>query len=205
MAELAAPGYPEPFGAKVVRRRLEQQRAILAHVLAGELPAEIAVLASRVAAALRSGGKVLLFGNGGSSSDASHLAAELVGRLHRERIALPAMSLGDQLAAITAIGNDRGFDEVFARGVEAFGRPGDVAIGLTTSGRSRNVLRALEVARARGLLCAVFTGDGGSGIEADVVVRIPSRDTQEIQEATMHLGHSLCELIEATLASIRPA
>ena len=112
MAELAAPGYPEPFGAKVVRRRLEQQRAILAHVLAGELPAEIAVLASRVAAALRSGGKVLLFGNGGSSSDASHLAAELVGRLHRERIALPAMSLGDQLAAITAIGNDRGFDAV---------------------------------------------------------------------------------------------
>jgi D-sedoheptulose 7-phosphate isomerase len=192
-------------GAGVVRKRLADHSELIGALADGALPEVIAELAERVVEVLRAGGKVLLFGNGGSNADASHLAAEFVGRLHRERIALPALSLGDQHAAITAIGNDLGFEEIFARGIDAFGDAGDIAIALTTSGRSRNVLRGLEAARARGLYCVVFTGEGNADIDAHVVVRIPSGDTQQIQEATMHLGHTLCGLVEDTLPSPRPA
>jgi D-sedoheptulose 7-phosphate isomerase len=192
-------------GAGVVRKRLADHSELIGALADGALPEVIAELAERVVEVLRAGGKVLLFGNGGSNADASHLAAEFVGRLHRERIALPALSLGDQHAAITAIGNDLGFEEIFARGIDAFGDAGDIAIALTTSGRSRNVLRGLETARARGLYCVVFTGEGNADIDAHVVVRIPSGDTQQIQEATMHLGHTLCGLVEDTLPSPRPA
>lgn len=198
MADLTA-------GAGVVRKRLADHSELIGALADGALPEVIAELAERVVEVLRAGGKVLLFGNGGSNADASHLAAEFVGRLHRERIALPALSLGDQHAAITAIGNDLGFEEIFARGIDAFGDAGDIAIALTTSGRSRNVLRGLEAARARGLYCVVFTGEGNADIDAHVVVRIPSGDTQQIQEATMHLGHTLCGLVEDTLPSPRPA
>lgn len=183
----------------VVRARLARRAELDAELLDGALPEQLAGFALTVAHAVHAGGTVLLFGNGGSNTDASHLAAELVGRLHRDRRAVPALSLGDQHAAITAIGNDHGFEQVFARGVEAFGRPGDVAIGLTTSGRSANVLHGLRVARERGLVTAVFTGEGGRDLPADEVFCIPSSDTQEVQEATMHLGHTLCELVEATL------
>jgi D-sedoheptulose 7-phosphate isomerase len=189
MAEVAAP----------VRARLARHRDLMAAVLASDIPEQLATLAEHFVSSLRCGSKVLLFGNGGSSADASHLAGELVGRLRRERAPSPALSLGDQLAAVTALGNDFGFEEVFARGIEAFGQPGDLAVGLTTSGRSANVLRGLDVARKRGLHTTVFTGLGGADIIADVVVQIPSDDTQEIQEMTMHLGHTLCERIESAL------
>jgi D-sedoheptulose 7-phosphate isomerase len=190
--------------AATARARLVRQCDLMAAVAVSEIPEQVTLLAHHVVSSVRSGSKVLFFGNGGSSADASHLAGELVGRLRYERAAVPALSLGDQLAAITAVGNDFGFDEVFARGIEAFGQSGDLAIALTTSGRSANVLRGLEIARKRGLHTTMFTGLGVADILADVVVQIPSTDTQEIQEMTMHLGHTLCELVESALRAVGP-
>jgi D-sedoheptulose 7-phosphate isomerase len=151
--------------------------------------------------ALRAGNKVLFFGNGGSSMDAGHLAAELTGRFAYDRPGLAAFSLSDSTAAVTAIGNDYSYTEVFARQVLAIGREGDVVIGLTTSGRSPNVVRALEVARAAGMVTVALTGaSGGSCLGvADHCVRAPSSDTARVQEACLHLGHTICELVEAMM------
>lgn len=190
--------------AGTTRARLARQSELIAAVLASDITDQLAQLAEHVIGSIRRGSKVLFFGNGGSSADASHLAGELVAKMRRDRAAVPALSLSDQLAAVMAVANDSGFDEVFARGIDAFGQPGDLAIALTTSGRSTNVLRGLETARKRGLHTTVFTGLGGAHIDADVVVVIPSTDTQEIQEMTAHLGHSLCELVESALVPTRP-
>jgi D-sedoheptulose 7-phosphate isomerase len=157
--------------------------------------------AGRVADSLRAGGKVMFFGNGGSASDAGHLAAELLGRYLLERRPLAAACLSDHTAAMTAIGNDYGFDEVFARQVAGLGSPGDVAVGLSTSGNSPNVVRGLETARDRGLVTIALTGAGGGKLAGlvDVCVRVPSAETPRIQELCMLLGHTLCELVEAEL------
>lgn len=145
---------------------------------------------------------MLFFGNGGSASDAGHLAAELLGRFRLERQSLAAVCLSDHTAAATAIGNDYGYDEVFARQVAGLGRPGDVAVGLSTSGSSRNVVRGLETAREHGLVTVALTGAGGGKVAAvvDVCVRVPSEDTPRIQELCMLLGHTLCELVEQELS-----
>jgi D-sedoheptulose 7-phosphate isomerase len=162
---------------------------------------EIARTASAVAAALRQGRKVLLFGNGGSAADAQHIAAEFVGRFIPDRVALPALSLATDTSALTALGNDYGFNTVFSRQIQALGNAGDVAIGISTSGNSPNVLEGLDAARAKSLFTIGFTGQDGGKMNgrADVLFRVPSRMTPRIQETHLTLGHVLCELIDRDL------
>ncbi|HSG06231.1 MAG TPA: D-sedoheptulose 7-phosphate isomerase, partial [Nitrospiria bacterium] len=148
--------------------------------------------------ALKAGGKILFFGNGGSATDASHLAAELVNRFEKERQALPAIALTTDVSAITSIANDSGYDEVFARQIQALGRRGDAAVGISTSGKSANVIRGMEAAREAGLTTIAFTGgDGGTLAKtADHAFIVPSSVTSRIQETHITLGHVLCGLIE---------
>ena len=152
----------------------------------------------RMAESLRSGGKVLAFGNGGSAADAQHFAAELVGRFTVERAAWAALALTTDPSIMTAVGNDYGFDAVFRRQVEAHGRPGDVALGISTSGRSPNVIEALRVARERGLLTVGLTGNGGGELAGLVhyLVDVPHPDTQRIQEVHAMVLHILCQVVE---------
>jgi D-sedoheptulose 7-phosphate isomerase len=152
----------------------------------------------RMAASLRGGGRVLTFGNGGSAADAQHLAGELVGRFLRDRAALSAIALTTDSSVVTAIGNDMGYDSVFRRQVEAHGRPGDVAIGITTSGRSPNVVQALQLARERGLVTMGLTGGGGGRLAGavDYLIDVPHADTARIQEVHVMVVHVLCQIVE---------
>lgn len=152
--------------------------------------------------ALSSGGKILLFGNGGSAADAQHIAAELVVQLDRRRDAYSAIALTTDTSILTAVGNDLGFEHIFSRQVAALARPGDVAVGITTSGRSRNILNALAQARAIGCHCVGLTGGDGGNVSsfADVTIVIPSNKTARIQEMHILLLHTLCEALEARLA-----
>lgn len=154
--------------------------------------------ASAVVEALRAGHKVLVFGNGGSASDAQHFAAELVGRFMLERRALPAIALTTDTSILTAIANDYAFDRVFARQIEALGRDGDVAIGISTSGGSANVVSAFAAARDAGMTIVALTGrDGGAvGAAADIHVNVASSSTARVQEVHRTLLHAMCELIE---------
>jgi D-sedoheptulose 7-phosphate isomerase len=156
-----------------------------------------------IAAALRAGGRVLVFGNGGSASEAQHFAAELVNGLsRREGPALAAIALTADAAALTAVGNDRGFEFVFSRQVEALGRAGDVALALTTSGTSPDILEALKTARARELLTIALTGECVDRIEplADHLLDVPSRSTPRVQEAHLVLLHALAAGLESAAA-----
>jgi len=157
----------------------------------------------RMAVSLKSGGKVLVFGNGGSAADAQHLAGELVGRYLVDRRALPAIALTTDPSILTAVANDMGYDAVFRRQVEAHGRPGDVAIGISTSGRSRNVLAALEWARAHRLVTVGLTGGGGGPLAAlaDHLIDVPSAETPRIQEVHGLVIHLLCQIVEEELAA----
>ena len=154
--------------------------------------------AAAVSAAIRTGGKLLLFGNGGSAADAQHVAAEFVGRFQRERAAMAAVALTTDSSVLTSIGNDYAFDRVFARQVEALGRKGDVAFGITTSGASPNVVAALTAARALGLQTIALTGgDGGpAGRAAAIHVNVPSDDTARVQEVHRTLLHVICDVVE---------
>jgi D-sedoheptulose 7-phosphate isomerase len=154
-----------------------------------------------MARAFREGHKVLLFGNGGSATDAAHIAAEFVGRYKRERNPLPAIALATDIAAITCIANDYGFEELFARQVRAHGQQGDVAIAISTSGNSPNVLKGTEAARACGLTTICWTGGTGGKLASmvDYPFVVPSTVTARIQESHITLGHILCELIEEEL------
>lgn len=170
--------------------------------LAENLADRLAIAARLVAEALRRGNKVMFCGNGGSAADSQHLAAELVGRYRRNRPGLAALALTVDTSALTAIGNDFGFEEVFSRQVEALGQPGDVLVAISTSGRSPNVLRAVDAARALGLKTVGLVGrDGGqlAGL-VDLALVVPSEDTARIQECHITLGHILCDLVEGELA-----
>jgi D-sedoheptulose 7-phosphate isomerase len=160
----------------------------------------------RMSECLQAGHKVLVFGNGGSAADAQHLAAELVGRYLYDRPGLPALALTTDTSALTAIGNDMGYESVFRRQVEAHGRKGDVAIGITTSGRSRNVVDALRAAREQGLATVALTGGGGGLLKdaVDYLLDAPSTDTPRIQETHGLVVHLLCQIVEETLFP-RPA
>ena len=144
------------------------------------------------------GGKALVFGNGGSAADAQHFAAELVGRLRKNRAARPALALSSDTSVLTAVANDTGFERVFARQIEALGVPGDVAIGISTSGGSANVLAGIATARTRGLRTIALTGgDGGRvGASADVHLNVPHDSAARVQEVQRTLLHAICELIE---------
>jgi D-sedoheptulose 7-phosphate isomerase len=158
--------------------------------------------AEDIASSLGSGGKILLFGNGGSAAQAQHFAAEMVNKLARERRALPALALTTDASCLTAIGNDTDFERVFSRQIEALGRKGDLAIALTTSGRSANVIEGLKAARAMGLVTVALTGGGEGAVAppADHILDVPSRSTPRIQEAHLVILHLLAEALEARLA-----
>ena len=177
--------------------------AAMAQALAGEeTAAAIAAVAGDLAARFASGGTLLIFGNGGSAADAQHLAAEFTGRYMLDRAPLPALALADNTAAVTAIANDFGFDRVFARQVHAFGNGDGAAIALSTSGRSENVLEGLRAARELGLLTIGVTGEGGAErmrALCDHLLTIPAGQTAQIQEGTMLVLHTICELVEHSL------
>jgi D-sedoheptulose 7-phosphate isomerase len=187
--------------ADLVRERLAAAISVKQQMAVGQYCEQAVDIAQAMITALRSGGKVIFFGNGGSAQDAGHLAAELMGRFAFDRPGLPAMSLADATAAMTAIGNDYSYDEVYARQVLAAGRPGDVAVGLTTSGNSENVVRALESAEQAGMITVAMTGEGGGKATAvaRMSLQVPTTDTARAQEACMHLGHIICEMVEAAL------
>ena len=165
----------------------------------GEKIVDAAVL---VAQCLRSGGKLLFFGNGGSAADAQHLAAEFVGRFQIERHPLPAIALTTDSSILTAVGNDYGFDQIFARQVQALGRPGDVAIGISASGNSPNVTGAIKQAAKQDLKTIGLAGkDGGSLAKSvDISITVASTNVARVQECHITIGHILCELVEDDLS-----
>jgi D-sedoheptulose 7-phosphate isomerase len=150
---------------------------------------------------LKAGGKILIFGNGGSAADAQHIAAEFVNRYQKERKALSAIALTTDTSILTSVANDSSFDNVFSRQVEALGKKGDVAWGISTSGKSPNVIKALELAKSLGLKTIGFTGGDGGKIKkiADLCIIIPSTSTPRIQELHITIAHIICELIEDSL------
>ena len=187
----------------------DQARAALAagaaarQQFADEAADSIAAAVQLVVAALRRGGKVLLCGNGGSAADAQHIAGELVGRFKLERPAFHAVALTTDSSVLTAVANDYGFDQVFARQVEGLGRQGDVLLAYSTSGSSANVVKAIETARAIGMSTVALTGAAGGRMAAlaDVCIRAPSDDTPIVQECHAAAGHVLCLLVEQALGS----
>ncbi|MCD5401295.1 D-sedoheptulose 7-phosphate isomerase [candidate division NPL-UPA2 bacterium] len=148
--------------------------------------------------ALKDGGKVILFGNGGSAADAQHLAAELVGRFKLERKGLPALALSTNTSTLTSVGNDYSFAKVFARQIEALGKQEDVAIGISTSGKARNVIEGILAAKAKGIFTIGLTGGKGGELDevVDLTLIVPSLDTPRIQEAHITVGHLICQLVE---------
>lgn len=175
-----------------------REGAELRAVVARDCSAAIFEAANVITSCLRARGKLLFFGNGGSAADAQHLAAEFVGRFVRERAGLPAIALTTDSSILTAVGNDYGFDRVFSRQVQTLGRPGDVAIAISTSGNSQNVLEAVQAARNGNLKVIGLSGKDGGLLakEADLAITIPSNSTARIQECHIAVGHLLCELVE---------
>jgi D-sedoheptulose 7-phosphate isomerase len=187
------------FGARLTRAIEE---GIAAHrAFAAQTDGAALAGAEVIREAVRAGRQVLVFGNGGSATDAQHFAAELVVRFAKARRAVAALALTTDGAVLTAVGNDLGFEAVFARQIDALGRPGDVAVAITTSGRSPNVTTAVEMARAKGLHTVALTGRGGGDLagRVDVLVDVPGTDTARIQEVHRTWIHAVCEWIEADL------
>jgi D-sedoheptulose 7-phosphate isomerase len=185
-----------------VRHSIEKSISVKQLLLnSAETVAIVAKVSEILADALRNGNKPLLFGNGGSAADAQHIAAELVGRFAFDRPALPALALSVNSSCVTAIGNDYGFDLVFARQIEALGRSGDVAIGISTSGNAANVLRGVAAAKKMGLLSIGLTGAKGGALKSavDYCICVPSSDTPRIQECHILIGHVISELVEQTI------
>jgi D-sedoheptulose 7-phosphate isomerase len=188
-------------GARVAMQDLIQA-TLAAHVAVLNdtvaLAPDIARFAERTAACIQQGGRVFWMGNGGSAADCQHLAAELVGRFERERPGLASIALTTDSSILTSVANDYGFESVFARQVEALCREGDVLVGLSTSGNSANVLRAMERAAGRGVYRVGLTGAGGGRLAetCELCLMVPSRVTARIQEAHIVIGHILCDLVE---------
>jgi len=182
---------------ETLKSAIQAHQAVIAQ-LEGLLP-EIAAVADELRACLKRGGKILLMGNGGSAADSQHIAAEIVGRYKKERPGLPSIALTTDTSILTSVGNDYGFEFIFSRQVEALCSPLDVVIGITTSGNSANVVRAIEKAREIGAKTVGLTGGTGGKLAAlcDYNLIMPSNDTPRIQEAHILIGHSLCDLLEA--------
>src|SRR5262249_36309443 len=176
--------------AEEIRRQLAES-ARIKQSFSDELVGRIAQFAEKSAAALEAGGKLVFFGNGGSAADAQHLAAELVVRLRNERRGLAALALTTNTSILTAAGNDYGFDHVFARQIESLVLKQDVLVALSTSGRSPNIVKAVEAGRARGAYLVAFTGESGGALasEVDLLLNVPSSNPQRIQESHITIGH----------------
>ncbi len=187
---------------KRVSRLIQASIAVKERLLASaEVVSIIANASESLVDALNRGNKVILFGNGGSAADAQHIAAEFVGRFAFDRPALPAFGLSENSSSLTAIGNDYGFEVVFSRQIEALGSPGDVAVGISTSGNSPNVIRGIKAARKIGLLTLGMTGCTGGELKngADHCICVPSNETARIQECHILIGYVLSELVEQTI------
>jgi D-sedoheptulose 7-phosphate isomerase len=192
---------PEPQSLTRVRSYLAESAAVK-RLTADACAETITAAADVLSDAFRAGGKLLICGNGGSAADCQHMAAEFVSRLTKdfERPGLPAIALTTDTSFLTAYANDCGFEGVFARQVQALGRPGDALIGISTSGNSANVIQAMELARTTGLRTVALTGPGGRLAKlADVAIAVPSDDTQHIQETHLAVEHLLCLLVEQAL------
>ncbi|MFN3420752.1 MAG: SIS domain-containing protein [Armatimonadota bacterium] len=181
------------------KEKLNQSTFVLQSCV--ECAADVERLGDALVSCLQSGNKVVVFGNGGSAAEAIHFAAELIGRFKRERRGLPAIALNADMSAVTAIGNDYGFERIFERQVEALVVEGDIAIGLSTSGKSPNVLRGLEKAKEIGAVTALLTGARCSQVPnfVDICVKVPESDTALVQEAHLVILHWLCERIETAI------
>src|ERR1700692_2038664 len=181
--------------AEEIRRQLEES-ARVKQSFSSELIGRIAQFAEKSAAALRGGGKLVFFGNGGSAADALHLAAELVVRLRMERPGLAALALTANPSVLTAAGNDYGFERIFSRQIESLVASNDILVALSTSGNSPNILRGLEAGRIRGAYLVAFTGEMGGQLagKVDLLLNVPSQDAQRIQECHITIGHIACGL-----------
>ena len=189
----------EPSLKESVARSLKEG-AELRLKMAETISTGIAEAAEAIAEAFKAGRKLLLFGNGGSAADAQHIAAEFMNRFLIERPPLPAIALTTDTSVLTSIANDYAFDEIFSKQVKALGKKGDVALGITTSGSSGNVLKALRAAKKLGMITIALTGEGGKAASlADIPLQIPSRSTPRIQEAHIAVGHILCDLTDTLL------
>lgn len=186
----------------VLKSRIEASVKLKASLLEnGAILNATTVLAEKIIAAYKNGNKVLWCGNGGSAADAQHLAAELSGRFYYDRPPLNSDALHVNTSYITAVANDYSYDLIYSRLIAAMGRPGDILIGLSTSGNSKNVINALIKAKENGMLRVGFTGETGGAMKehCDILINIPSKDTPRIQECHMLLGHTVCELVESGL------
>ena len=186
---------------RYIEERLEESARVKVALARGQI-GEIERMAGLIIETYKAGGKVVLFGNGGSAADAQHLAGELVGKFLLRRQAFPAIALTTNTSILTAVANDFGYDEVFTRQVEALVQEKDVVIGISTSGESPNVIKAFRLAREKGAKTIGLTGGNGGKLKevADLVIVVPSDSTPRIQEAHITIGHIVCELVERELA-----
>lgn len=186
---------------ELIKKRIEDSIDVKKELCRSQLE-NIEKAAKTIISSLGAGGKLLVFGNGGSAADSQHIAAELVGRFKKERKALAAIALTTNASILTAIANDYGYDVIFSRQVEALAVKGDAALGISTSGNSKNVVDGLKKARSMGLATIGMTGEGGGAVKAasDVTIAVPSKDTARIQESHGVIGHILCELVENELS-----
>jgi D-sedoheptulose 7-phosphate isomerase len=193
---------PASTTVSVLRQNVEGSLEVHMRFMEACLPA-LARAADALIAAYLNGHKAIFFGNGGSAADAQHLAAEFLGRYLRERAPLPALALNTNTSAITAIGNDYGYEHTFSRQLRALSSPGDVAVGISTSGNSRNVVEALVSARELGLFTIAMTGASGGKIRGlvDVLIDVPSEETPRIQECHILAGHALCDAVEGAIVA----
>jgi D-sedoheptulose 7-phosphate isomerase len=194
-----------PDRASIFGKAIAEHLEVVRQIEAQQPVLEAIALA--MTATLRGGGKILWCGNGGSAGDSQHLASELVGRFRRERRGLASIALTTDSSTLTSVSNDYGFEAVFSRQVEALGIAGDLLVGISTSGTSRNVVAALEAARSQGLITVAFTGAGGGKLAAlaDHLFGVDSRETARIQEAHILAGHMLCDWIELDCIGTKPA
>ena len=183
---------------RIIKQRLTDHLEVLQKVMVSDLPQKLEQCAVCIEKALQEGHKVLFCGNGGSAADSQHLAAEFVGRFRKERAGLPAVALTVDSSVLTAVANDYGYDTVFARQVQALGGPGDVLVGISTSGYSRNVLLAIEEAKAKDITCIGMTAEGGGKMKdiCDICLAVPAKETARAQEMHILMGHILCEMVD---------
>jgi D-sedoheptulose 7-phosphate isomerase len=188
--------------ANVVRQNIKRSIEVHIRFMEACLPA-LTKAADALTTAYLTGHKAIFFGNGGSAADAQHLAAEFLGRYLRERAPLPALALNTNTSAVTAIGNDYGYEQTFARQLQALSSSGDVAVGISTSGKSRNVVEALVRARELGLFTIALTGASGGQMRAlvDVLIDVPSDETPRIQECHILAGHAICDAVEGAIVA----
>lgn len=183
---------------EIIRQRFLDHLAVAAAVANSDILLQIEKIALELQLALARGNKIMFCGNGGSAADSQHLAAEFVGRFQKERAGLPAIALTVDTSILTAVGNDYGYDKVFVRQVQALARPGDVLVGISTSGNSANVVEAVELAKSMSVYCVGMTAAGGGKMKelCDECIAVPAQVTARAQEMHILIGHILCELVD---------